>query len=436
MRNALRGFYPPSDAELSAIWSSGLVILDANALLNLFRYSDATRDDFLKTLHRFRDQLWIPHQVGLEFQRNRLEVIRQQERAFDEIAASLESSRSTFRQALQKFRKHPSIDTSNLGAELERKLNDVAELLEESREDHKKRYSEGDQSDRIFNRITDLYDGRVGDGYDESQLAQLHREGAARFERKLPPGFSDSKKPEPERYGDLVVWRQILDEARSAKRPAIFVTDDAKEDWWYIVGGRTHGPRVELIDEYFAASGARVHFYSPERFVEYAKENYSTDVRAETVSEIESVSSTRVDEENRASRAWLAYERWVEQELRHSEAGGAPEDFDHLRAEISPAVRRRLAARVRELESVNHGVRHAVERLLTSDLVERERWNAQFDALTKRRSELEQEIAALRDASPALWPANWLPHASAGESDYLLLPDLPDEREPNNLPTA
>jgi hypothetical protein len=75
MRERFRGFYPPTAEELEELWSSGSIILDTNALLNLYRYSSETRTDFLSVLSAVQERLWIPEQVGKEFHANRLGVI-------------------------------------------------------------------------------------------------------------------------------------------------------------------------------------------------------------------------------------------------------------------------------------------------------------------------------------------------------------------------
>lgn len=114
MRDAFRGYYPPTEHELKDMWTRGLVILDTNALLNLFRYTEKTRMDFLKVLEAKRTQLWIPHQVGIEFHRRRIEVINAQERAFADLESTLTSARNSIQNTVNRFKRHPSLDTATL----------------------------------------------------------------------------------------------------------------------------------------------------------------------------------------------------------------------------------------------------------------------------------------------------------------------------------
>ncbi|MDB9518697.1 PIN domain-containing protein [Roseofilum reptotaenium CS-1145] len=74
--------YCPSQKEFKEIWQSAIFILDTNVLLNLYRYSEETRKQFFSVLEKLSDQLWIPYQVALEFQDNRIRVVQQTKKTF------------------------------------------------------------------------------------------------------------------------------------------------------------------------------------------------------------------------------------------------------------------------------------------------------------------------------------------------------------------
>lgn len=94
MKSAFRGYYPPTEDELEVLWTEGLLVLDTNALLNLFRYTANTRREFLDVLTSRLEDLWIPHHVGVEFHRRRLDVIHEQRDAFSSIRKSIETASS------------------------------------------------------------------------------------------------------------------------------------------------------------------------------------------------------------------------------------------------------------------------------------------------------------------------------------------------------
>lgn len=51
---------------------------------------------------------------------------------------------------------------------------------------------------------------------------------------QLPPGYCDSGKADP--TGDYLIFRQLMDEAKERKLPAMFITDDEKSDWYRFAG--------------------------------------------------------------------------------------------------------------------------------------------------------------------------------------------------------
>ncbi|EKG0035361.1 hypothetical protein O1D86_003413, partial [Vibrio cholerae] len=64
---------------------------------------------------------------------------------------------------------------------------------------------------------------------------KANREGDARFEHRLPPGFKDGGKGE-NRFGDLIIWYEILSKSKELKNDfehVVFLSNDEKSDWVY-----------------------------------------------------------------------------------------------------------------------------------------------------------------------------------------------------------
>jgi uncharacterized protein (UPF0335 family) len=290
MKESFRGYYSLRDEELDRIWDEGLFVLDTNALLNLFRYTESTRTEFLAILSAIVEKLWIPHQIGLEFQRRRLDVIEDQTKAYEDLDKAIDAGKNSVNKALQGFRHHPSLDKTAITEILDRSMQSVSDAINQSRQEYETRVEDGQENELIFDAISDLYASRVGPSFDAETLKNIYAEGAIRYEAKIPPGYEDKSKPEPDRYGDLVLWRQLLAYVATERRPALFITDDGKDDWWRRVKGKIQGPRIELVDEYFEASGERVHFYAPERFLEFARRKLGGIVSEHSLNEVQEVS--------------------------------------------------------------------------------------------------------------------------------------------------
>jgi len=83
-------------------------------------------------------------------------------------------------------------------------------------------------------------------------------------------GVAGTSKEGIRRFGDVILWFQILDHAQAVKKPIILISDDAKEDWWLIHHGRTIGPRPELVAEMRRKANMDFYMYSSDRFLERA----------------------------------------------------------------------------------------------------------------------------------------------------------------------
>src|SRR5438105_2793430 len=65
--HGLESYRTVTDAGYRSLLTSGLIVLDTNVLLNLYRYHQQTRRELLDVLAKVGDHLWIPHHVMVEF---------------------------------------------------------------------------------------------------------------------------------------------------------------------------------------------------------------------------------------------------------------------------------------------------------------------------------------------------------------------------------
>jgi hypothetical protein len=92
------------------------------------------------------------------------------------------------------------------------------------------------------------------------------------------------------KYGDLIVWKQILKSSvKNQWKHVLFITDDNKEDWWRIESGKTVGARPELAKEIFDAGVKSFYMYNSERFLLYAKEYLKVKIKDASIQNVESV---------------------------------------------------------------------------------------------------------------------------------------------------
>jgi hypothetical protein len=296
-------YYSHDEEWFKNLWSTATVALDANVLLNLYRYPTSARNHLFLVLRQLSDRLTVPYQAAAEYQIRRLTVIADQRRRFDEVKTVLSNVESQLRVDLDKLqldKRHSSIKPDQL-------LIDIQEVMDKFRAKLdllEKKQPDVLDDDPIRSSLDDLLNGKVGPIPTQKQLDDIYAEGKKRYERRLPPGFEDeqkSKDKEPfygsngvsieRRFGDLILWKQLIDIAKSKKlRSLILVTDDSKPDWWWIIeskGKKTIGPRPELVEEICQeADLENFYIYNSERFMQFASKYLGIQIRQESISQI------------------------------------------------------------------------------------------------------------------------------------------------------
>ncbi|UMR33684.1 PIN domain-containing protein [Paenibacillus polymyxa] len=301
MKDIFPMYYAPANEEFDEMWKESIIVFDANVLLNLYRYSIKTSDLILDIMDRLSDRLWIPYQVALEYQANRQKVIYEQKEAYTQVknvvCKEFEEMIDHLSIGLKKYyKRHPIIETANITTKIENLKSEVIQELEEQELKHPN-YNE---DDKIRSFIDKHFDGKIGTPYSETELSEIYREGEQRYKSKRPPGYKDMSEKKDQRrfhkgliiesqYGDLIVWKQILDMAQQKNKSVILITDDNKEDWWQRESGKTIGPRVELTDEFTQFTKQKFYMYESYKFIEYAQNFLNQQVDKEAIREAQNL---------------------------------------------------------------------------------------------------------------------------------------------------
>ena len=310
----MKGLFPQYDysttTDYEETWKTALFVFDTNVLLNLYRYQERTREELLETLDKLADRIWIPHHVALEFQRNRLTVIAAQGRRFSEIRKVIEKAKLDLTNGisnLQLTKRHTLINPEPLTTGFDKLTSEFLAELDKLQENQQTLNA----SDPIKKRIEDIFDGKVGSAFStQDEVDKKSKAAELRYKAKIPPGYKDDDKDKDDpddfyhhgivykrKYGDYFVWSQILEYAeKSNHKKLVFITDDAKEDWWKQIdfdGPKILGPRPELVDE--ATNLGKLEtflMYKPEGFLKFANEFLATKISNETLKEVHDVSQS------------------------------------------------------------------------------------------------------------------------------------------------
>jgi len=286
VREQFAAYYPPDPERRREFVIAGLVALDTNVLLDLYRMNTDAREDVLGLFGQLGDRLWVPHQAALEFHQNRFTVIHDQEQVLKKLQKDVADSGDDLMRIVGNVRNHPIIDRKALESVIREAFAEVRSYLEGLGQEPILSIKTAMDSDPVLDAVTTLLADKTGPAYPPEEMARVEADGMQRIKDKRPPGYADAKKEGSQAAGDYVLWRQLLDEATTRELPVLLVTNDQKEDWYRRLHGITIGPRTELIAEMLDEAGMPFHAQTLERFLGSAapilrsvKETTVTEVR-------------------------------------------------------------------------------------------------------------------------------------------------------------
>ncbi|MBN3947446.1 MAG: DUF4935 domain-containing protein [Nostoc sp. NMS7] len=289
MRDLFPGYYQPTEEEFAELWKESIFSFDTNVLLHIYRYSPKTRERLFDILQKVQKRIWITHHVGCEYHKNRPDVISQQLKAYDKIGKFLEDNLKiekigSLKKDLEIYKKHPLIDVKEIILTIETAIKEVVTTVKNDLQKSKEKHPELIKNDEFHEQIINVFNGRIGNNQDK--LKDIYNWAEERFKYSIPPGYEDgSRKPVPDKYGDAIIWFQLINYAKYEKKPIIFVTDDDKADWWLKGDGKTISPRPELVQEMLAEAGVQFYMYSTDRFMKYAENFLKLPEQPESIEE-------------------------------------------------------------------------------------------------------------------------------------------------------
>ncbi|OUB85742.1 PIN-like domain-containing protein [Bacillus wiedmannii] len=308
MKKVFPEFNKYSESEFKEIFNKCTFVLDANVLLNLYRYSNETKNELLEILGKIKERLWMPYQVGLEYNFNRLPVIIEQEKLYQKMITDIEGAAKKFKNDIgSKYnKKHPSIKWDEIKKRMDSCINELVTDLKKKEDNHPNWFT----NDDVQEKLNELFEGKVGEKYLQDELEKVYKEGETRYAKKFPPGYEDLKDKEgktkeyegviyKDEYGDLVMWKQIIDYAIKSKKPIIFITDDTKEDWWKEIKGKKIGPRIELLNEMKMKANVPFYMYRTDSFMKQIKMNLNQNINDAAIQEVKELRENYLSEKTK-----------------------------------------------------------------------------------------------------------------------------------------
>lgn len=312
MKSDFREYFPLNADEYKEIWQDGIIVLDTNVLLRIFRYKDKTAKNFIGMLRSISSRLWLPKQVAWEFHRRRYVKIEEAKRHYVDIIKCFQECEKVVVAKINSTSDFCIDPVSNVDVKVKSLIdaitNGIKEIENEYSADSVKEYY-----DELFFDIADLCEGKIGKGFTDKELGEVFKEGSERYKNSIPPGFADLKTKKDndhqELYGDLIIWKEIIRESKERGLPVLFVTEDTKEDWWEGGRGKTIGPLPALRKEFFVETGQLFHMYRVRTFIDQAGRMLNLRMDRESTNEINNANR----EDEREAHSFSAdYKKYLE----------------------------------------------------------------------------------------------------------------------------
>lgn len=294
MKDEFKHYHPLKKEQLEEIWNECLFVFDTNVLLDFYRLKNETSNSLIEVLESLKKEsrIWIPYQVAYEYNKNRLNIIQESLTTYDGLIGMFESSRDNLLKTIEKdYNRHSLLNIDNMKYDISEFFKKITSDIKTLKEEHPNWFID----DNYLEKIHSIFHDVMGEKYTEAELGKVYDDGKKRFDNKIPPGFKDKDKPEPERYGDVVVWKQIIDKAKKDKKPIVFVTSDFKEDWVLKKMGKVIMPLPELRKEFYEEAGVDFHMYKVNEFLRYYYKNSQKDLNEDALNDINDLEKKRTN---------------------------------------------------------------------------------------------------------------------------------------------
>lgn len=276
--------YEESQQSVQEVWDDPetIFVVDTNIFLNIYVFHQETRQAIYDALDKIKERLWSPHQVMLEFHKNREGQIDKNKRYFqnDFIDGFLRQFTDPYKKLRDLKEKHGKsyydlaevIDSFSENAEKEfsesfskihKSLKEKLIPIEQKLAELQSQLITSKDQDSLYQKLCELYSNdKIGKPFTQPELDELYKEGESRFRHGVPPGYKDKKKNEiyhhrgiiyHSKFGDLILYKQILEHCKAHHiKNVILVSEDNKEDW---VDKDTKTLRKEIRGEAYEVAG-------------------------------------------------------------------------------------------------------------------------------------------------------------------------------------
>ncbi|WOF17067.1 hypothetical protein F1737_10460 [Methanoplanus sp. FWC-SCC4] len=287
MKNKFFGYYKYSKEQFKEIWDDCIFVFDTSVLLNFHKYNPKNVEETFNNFLMNSDRFWIPYHVGEEYHRNLFKVIISQLSVYDKVLNEIKSSKNKIKGLCEQYKLHPYLKLNDSVKDL---MNEF-EKCSESINKYKKNHPSETENNKVSQIIGDFFEDKIGESPINNEIEEIEREGEKRYEKQISPGFRDIKKP-ANKYGDFIIWKEIIEYSKLKDKPIVFIVDDEKNDFWQKRGKKIIGPAPDLITEFYRETNQYYYQYTLDKFLKCYDEMFKSQNK-ELISDVEDLKRKR-----------------------------------------------------------------------------------------------------------------------------------------------
>lgn len=254
------------------VFNDSIIVLDTNILLNLYRYSDEARQTYMNAIKNHAERIYLTNQVMTEFFRNRKAIINLRGNFKNNLTAEIEKEFVRLKNNIRSIKSCKDILrtedslSKNILDLIDNNLYEIKNIISEQPEGIvNSEYIYGEDS--ILNEIVQSIGDKFFNDFNSDKIEELKKAGEKRFADKIPPGYKDNDKQKENKYGDYIIWEEIIALSIKEKKNILLISDDVKEDWMEIIEGKKIGVRPDLINEFYNLTNKLFYKISSSSFV-------------------------------------------------------------------------------------------------------------------------------------------------------------------------
>ena len=278
-----------TQTEEKYLWENATIVFDTSALGDSYAISFSAQQHFVEILKYLKERIWIPAHVKLEFEVHHIKFLHSAmpdryksedkiDRLWKLYCEELSNLTSTLTIGEEM---HPYFDSkalSDLNDAIDNQKDNYSKINSIIKDQYQARREEIEKAakeDKLY-EVYKIF--KKGDAFSIDELIALAKEGEIRYKRLIPPGYMDSKEKHGiQKFGDLIVWKEMMRYAKSQSQDVILISDDVKEDWNTDPEDVSKGPRMELVKEFQNETGHRFWKYTLAQMIEKLELYYAED---------------------------------------------------------------------------------------------------------------------------------------------------------------